>query len=524
MSTSITPTVTNTFVFNYTRTFWQWSDDGGPPQLPGLGGALEIGTADGSSALIPYNVNTQSVRQRFWDGQDKAIKDDLTMIKGNHLFGFGGIYQRNFDYHSRSDNGSGVNNQVSYLNANSGFVWGSSAAASGVTSPVHSGHRAVFPILQPEGLYAEVMGMVSSTQVMYTRAGSQLSLQPLGQNASDKSIIPSYSVYFYDTWHAKPSLTITYGLGYNLEMPPYELNGNQVALVDANNVPIVATDYIAQRQQAALQGQSYTPQIGFSLVRNVGSGLKYPYNPYYGEFAPRASLAWNPHPTDGILNKIFGNGKTVVRGGYGRIFGRLNGVDLVLVPLLGPGLLQGVTCVNPLMNGSCAGGGVADPTNAFRIGPDGMKAPLAAASPTLSQPFYPGVGSNPETVDPDALDPHFKPDRTDNFTLTVQRERQFAHQPGSRLHRQDFAQRVHADESGRRTVHDHFGRPVVRAGLLADVPANDIQRSESGECHGTAFHRKRAGRVRFRLLQGLLQLHFGAGYQSKDPDRRNRRF
>ena len=49
--------------------------------------------------------------------------------------------------------------------------------------------------------------------------------------------------------------------------------------------------------------------------------------------------------TDGILGKLFGNGKTVIRGGYGRIFGRLNGVDLVLVPLLGPGLLQGVTCV-----------------------------------------------------------------------------------------------------------------------------------------------------------------------------------
>jgi hypothetical protein len=422
MSTSITPTVTNTVVFNYTRTFWQWSDDNGPPQLPGLGGALEIGTADSSSALIPYNVNTQSVRQRFWDGQDKTVRDDLTMIKGNHLFGFGGSYQRNFDYHSRSDNGSGTNNQVSYLNANSGFVWNTSATAAGVANPYIPAGVPSSQYSTYEGLYAETLGMISSTQVMYTRAGSQLNLQPLGTNAFDKSIIPSYAVYFYDTWHAKPSLTVTYGLGYNLEMPPYELTGSQVALVDSNNVPIVASDYIAQRQFAALQGQSYTPNIGFSLVRNVGSGLKYPYNPYYAEFAPRASFAWNPHYSDGILGKFLGNGKTVIRGGYGRIFGRLNGVDLVLVPLLGPGLLQGVTCVNPLSNGSCAGGGVADPTNAFRIGPDGLKAPLAAATPTLSQPFYPGVGSNPETVDPDALDPHFKPDRTDNFTLTIQRE------------------------------------------------------------------------------------------------------
>ena len=136
-------------------------------------------------------------------------------------------------------------------------------------------------------------------------------------------------------------------------------------------------------------------------MRNVGTGLKYPYNPYYGEFSPRASFAWNPAFNDGFLGKLFGNGKTVVRGGYGRIFGRLNGVDLVLVPLLGPGLLQGVTCVNPLSNGTCARSGVATPANGFRIGTDGMSAPLASASNTLSQPFYPGVGTNPETADPD---------------------------------------------------------------------------------------------------------------------------
>jgi carboxypeptidase family protein len=415
LSTSITPTVTNTVVFSYLRQFWQWSDDGGPAQGFGLGGALEIG-GETSAALIPYNVNSQSVRQRFWDGQDKTLKDDLTMIKGNHLFGFGGSYQRNFDYHSRSDNGAGVNNQISYLSTNSGIVNWTPYTPATVPSSQLTGTYGY------ETLYAEALGLLSSTQVMYTRSGAQLNLQPLGTPATDRSIIPSYATYFYDTWHAKPSLTITYGLGWNLEMPPYELNGSQVELVDSNNQPIVATDFLAQRQAAALQGSAYTPQIGFTLVRNVGSGLKYPYDPYYGEFAPRASFAWSPHYSDGILGKVLGNGKTVVRGGYGRIFGRLNGVDLVLVPLLGPGLLQGVTCVNPLSNGSCAGSGVADPTTAFRIGTDGLKAPLAAATPTLSQPFFPGVGSNPETADPDALDPHFKPDRTDNFTLTIQRE------------------------------------------------------------------------------------------------------
>ncbi|MGA3240446.1 MAG: carboxypeptidase-like regulatory domain-containing protein [Bryobacteraceae bacterium] len=418
MTTTINSTTTNSFVFSYLRQFWQWSDDSGQPQLPGLGGALNPGGESTSTlpGLIPYTVNSQAIRQRFWDGQDKTLKDDLSMLKGNHLFGFGGSYGRNFDYHSRSDNGAGVNNSITYEE---------DAAGINFTSPTPAYIPSSVPASQYtnyELLYAETLGLLASTQVAYTRAGSQLNLQPLGTNATDKDVIPYYSVYFNDAWHIKPTFTLTYGLGWNLEMPPFEEGGKQVELVDSNNQPISAANFLADRQAAALAGTSYTPEIGYTLIGNVGNGSKYPYNPYYGEFSPRASFAWNPRYSDGILGKVLGNGKTVIRGGYARIFGRLNGVDLVLVPLLGPGLLQGVVCQNPLSNGTCAGSGVATPATAFRIGTDGLSAPLAQASPTLPQPFYPGVGSNPETVDPSSLDPNLRPDRTDNFTLTVQRE------------------------------------------------------------------------------------------------------
>jgi hypothetical protein len=414
LTSVINPTTTNTFVFSYLRQFWQWSDDNGPAQGFGLGGALEIG-GESTGALIPYNVNTQSVRSRFWDGQDKQLRDDITMLKGNHLLSFGGNYSHNFDYHSRTDNGAGVNNQVSYLSLNSGFNW-TSPSVQYIPTSVPSGSYSTY-----ETEYAEALGMVSSTQVMYTRNVNGLTLEPLGTPATDQSVIPYYSVYFQDSWHVKPSFTLTYGLGWNLEMPPYEEQGKQVALVDSNGQPISTQSFLNQRNAAALQGSTYTPEIGFQLVRGVGSGLKYPYNPYYGEFSPRVSFAWNPHYSDGILGKLLGNGKTVLRGGYSRIFGRLNGVDLVLVPLLGPGLLQGVTCVNPLSTLTCGGPGVATPATAFRIGTDGLSAPLAAATPTIPQPYYPGATS-PESVDSESLDPNFKPDRTDNFTLTIQRE------------------------------------------------------------------------------------------------------
>ncbi len=230
LTSTLTPSMTNTFVFSYLRQFWQWSDDGGPPQGFGLGGALEIG-GESTNALIPYNVNTQSIRQRFWDGQDKVIRDDLSKLKGNHLFGFGGSYARNFDYHSRSDNGAAVNNQVAYLSTSSNFNWTSPVQYIPTNVPTSS-------YSSYETSYAEVLGLVSSTQVMYTRTLPNLALGPLGAPATDKSVIPTYSVYFQDTWHMKPTFTLTYGIGWNLEMPPYELQGKQVALIDSDGQPI----------------------------------------------------------------------------------------------------------------------------------------------------------------------------------------------------------------------------------------------------------------------------------------------
>jgi len=192
--------------------------------------------------------------------------------------------------------------------------------------------------------------------------------------------------------------------------------------VDQSGTPINALTYFAQKEAAALQGQAYDPIIGFATVRNIGTGLKYPYNPYYGEFSPRVSAAWNPRYSDGLLGKILGDGKTVIRGGYGRIWGRVNGVAQVLSPLLGPGLIQAVSCTGASSTGQCLGAGNVDPTNAFRIGTDGLAAPLPVPSQTLAQPYYPGVNGATSVGDVSALDPAFKPERTDNYNFTVQRQ------------------------------------------------------------------------------------------------------
>jgi hypothetical protein len=411
LTTNITPTITNDIRASYTRNFWQWGSASTAPAPLGLGGTLEIG-GETSNPLIPYNVNSQSVRQRFWDGQDKMIKDDLTWIKGNHLVQFGGMYARNYDYHMRTDNGQGINNAIVYQSTSSNINF------AGLTYPaaVPASQQATF-----NTYYSYVMGFVSQSQVVYTRSGQNLNLGKVGDVAFDQSIIPSYNLYLSDTWHLKPSVTLTYGISYNLEMPPYELNGKQVSLVDPDGKPVVAADYLAQREKAALAGQVYQPVLGFATTPNI-RGRKYPYDPFYGGLTPRVSVAWNPKLNGGLLGKLVGENKTVIRAGYGRIFGRLNGVNLLLVPLLPPGLLQAVSCVGVSRTGQCLGSNGVDPSSAFRIGVDGATAPLPQVSQTLPQPYYPGVGGNAGASDVNWLDPKYRPERTDNVTFTLQRQ------------------------------------------------------------------------------------------------------
>src|SRR3984893_8304710 len=410
LTTNITSNTTNDFHFSYLRNFWSWGDKDGPAQFPGLGGALEPLGEQQYNVLAPYNVNTQSIRTRFWDGQDKFFRDDVTMLKGNHLFTFGGAYQHNYDWHQRSDNGGGINYTPTYQlgDAIGGGLVDFSSTNPGVSKSKWARYSAA------------VLGIVTDSQIAYTRAGSNLTLNPPLTHAFDQSTIPYYNVYFSDSWHMKPSFTFTYGLGWTLEMPPVEKNGKQIELVDQSGQQLHTMAYLNARKAAALQGQVYNPEVGFALVGNTGGGQKYPYQPYYGSFSPRIAAAWNPNITDGFLGKIFGGNKTVVRGGYSRVYGRLNGVDLVLVPLLGTGLIQPVQCTKAFATGAC---GPDKPTvgNAFRIGTDGLIAPLPAASPTLPQPTFPGI-NDVSAAAGEALDPHFRPNVVDSFDLTIQRQ------------------------------------------------------------------------------------------------------
>jgi hypothetical protein len=433
LTSNITNNTTNDVHYSWLRNWWSWSRAGGPVQnctlCSGLGGALEIMSGEGDGAgqdLAPYNVNNQQIRTRFWDGHDQMLRDDLSTLHGNHLFQLGAMYQRNWDWHQRNDGGGFINEYPVYS-------LGNGTAGSGLSSDLSICSLMYTPpggSLTPDisncgALTAAALGIVSVANQAFSRSGPNLTLNPPLTPAFDQSTIPYYNVYFSDTWHLKPTFTLTYGLSWALEMPPTEANGKQVVMVDQSDEPIEVTSYLAARKREALAGQVYNPEIGFALTGNTANGQKYPYNPFYGQFGPRVAAAWNPHfDSDSLAGKILGHEDTVIRGGYGRQYGRLNGVTQVLIPLLGLGLIQQSQCTQNLATG--CGPGAGTPSNAFRVGPtasgfSGLTAPIPVPTTTLPQPDYPGF-NNSSTADASVLDPNFRPDVIDAFDLTIQRQ------------------------------------------------------------------------------------------------------
>ena len=421
---TLTPHLINEFHLSYMLNDWGWQRQGVTNALSGVPAGLEFADSH-FGCMCPLNMNTQDSRKRVWDGHDWTYSDTLNWVKGTHYMQFGGSIVHWWDHHVRDDQVvAGLPQMVYQLTKATGLVMTSA------DRPTACDPNATVPVLSnclpssKNGLwnttYAQTLGVLGTAAQLFVRGGSDFHLTG-AKTFSDTSLIDSYSLYYNDSWKIKPSITLNYGLEWGTQMPPYEINGVQDVAVDTAGQPINAAAYLQNVVTSGLNGQAYNPVIGFEPIHAVGGHPKYPFNPYYGGFSPRVSVAWNPKFQSGILSRITGNGKMVIRGGYSRIYDRNNGVDLVLVPLLGYGFGQTIRCNGASASGSCLGGSGTTTTTAFRVGVDGNTGPFPGVQQTLPIPAEPGVNS-PAGSNISFLDNNWRPGANDQFTVSIQRE------------------------------------------------------------------------------------------------------
>ncbi len=402
--------MTNDFRFNFLRHWWEWRPVRPSAQVPGTAEALTIGSESRTAALIPVNFDTQNARGRVWNGKDLTFNDQVSWIKGNHLVQFGGEARRQHFLHLRDDKVlRGLVDPVYQVLQSNNIDRDSIPKPGGLSTSQQS---------RWNNFYDSVMGMVDFATVLRTRAGD-LSPNPPGTRLKQDAIVNSYQLNFSDSWKMTPTFTLTYGLTWGVQLPPYETEGRATMITDLATGKIVDFDqYLKQRVAAAEQGKVFNPQLGFATMKALGR--KYPYDVDWHNFGPRLAFAWNPSVTgDSFLSRFFGDRKTVIRGGYSRMFDRMNGVGIVMTPALGIGFGNQLSCRGPRVTGTCGGSG-STPLTAFRIGIDGTSVPLPTLSP-IQSPLVPGVNSPFEVLD-FRIDPHRKVGVEETFTLSVQRE------------------------------------------------------------------------------------------------------
>jgi hypothetical protein len=302
LTSLISSTLINDFHWGYIR---QGLQTGGTSPYPGV-------LLSGLDDLVPFDRSTTvfvPVNQ---------FSDNLNWIRGKHTLQFGtDLFVIRDNHISYANSFSDMQTNPVYLNT------GGIAGTSSPLDPSNNGYPAVDGNFGPnyDQAIAIALGMFAEGDGVYNFARSG---QALAQGAAIKRryAFNDYEFFGQDTWHVTPRLTLTYGLRWVLEAPPYETNGLQVAPCVQNSsggcTGQNVADWFNHSAQLAAQGQpaNNAGELGFILGGPVNNGPGM-WNWDHKNFSPRIAVAWAPDTGEGWVSKVLGKkDQFSVRGGY----------------------------------------------------------------------------------------------------------------------------------------------------------------------------------------------------------------
>jgi hypothetical protein len=209
----------------------------------------------------------------------------------------------------------------------------------------------------------------------------------------------------------RSDLTVTYGLRWQYYSVPYEINGFEAT------PSLDFRQFLTPRLQLGPLGQvGPLPVTTYSPAgkANQEPGL---YEPDLRDFAPRLSFAYNPSAKEGLLGRVFGDRKTVIRGGGGVVFDHPVTNAFNFIQDQASYLFQNAVATNT--NGDLA--------TDFRF-VDLATLPTLNSPPVVTPPFAPfvfnGIGPAGEALGQAnyAIDPTIKTPYSITLTLGFQRE------------------------------------------------------------------------------------------------------
>ncbi len=151
------------------------------------------------------------------------------------------------------------------------------------------------------------------------------------QGSAQRENVRTTGLYLFaqDSWKINPSLTLNYGIRWELNTPLTDVLRHVQTFRPGQN----STVYPCQLSQTSIDNFTNNYGVTNPDCNNTGTqptGLVVPGDPgvpagmtqtYHKAFAPRIGIAYSPSFTSGALGKLFGaNGKTSIRAGWGMFY------------------------------------------------------------------------------------------------------------------------------------------------------------------------------------------------------------
>lgn len=214
----------------------------------------------------------------------------------------------------------------------------------------------------------------------------------------------SFGLYFQDSWRFNRSLTLNYGLRWDFQGDNFNTN-------DIYTSPTLLDLF---GPSGAVAGSDNSPNLF-----NPGSlpGIANPniyqrshaYRRDYLNPAPHLGVAWNPSFEQGLLGRLFGDRKTVFRGGYSISYYSEGLLNFTNNAGNNPGLRQAGNLV-PGVDFTPGTLTLGAPLPAFKLFPGSFSFPLALSNFAFSN-------TNIATIDPNIRAPYVQ-----TWSASIQRE------------------------------------------------------------------------------------------------------
>ncbi|MGB9182339.1 MAG: carboxypeptidase regulatory-like domain-containing protein [Pyrinomonadaceae bacterium] len=307
LRTIVSPTVINEASFDFARNVIVTSFVGtgtrgntpgftSPELFPStLQGAIPSITFAGSTSNLSF-VSPQHIENPSY-----TWRDNLTWVKGGHTFKFGALYSRE----AKNENaGNALNGSYTFSGGNA------------------------------KGTGNEIADLLLGLPLSYIEDQNEVKVQ-LRYNTTE--------FYAQDSWKVTPRLTIDYGARYSIYQNPVDENDLLSAFRPDLYNPATAVKIDPVSGNVIIGSGDRFDGLIFA-GKNSPYGRRVQTNKY-NTLGPRVGFAYN----------VFGDGSTVLRGGFGLYYDRTLVGNVEQNAFLNPLVSSRVTIDNPLLSNPGAG-------------------------------------------------------------------------------------------------------------------------------------------------------------------------